>query len=333
MTKPLVICLTPVKNEAWILDRFLKCASLWADHIIIADQGSDDGSREIALRYPKVILIENDSLVFNEPERQKLLISAARCIKGQKILIALDADEMLSANFMSSLEWETVAQSAPGTIITFNWVNIRDDFTYWTCNADRPFGFCDDGSEHSGPLIHSPRIPMPVHASFLKLKDIKVLHYQYSDWERMKSKHRWYQCWERINHPERRPIDIFRQYHHMYAVPKKEIQSVPLHWLHDYEAEGIDMTNIGQNSWYRWDKDVLELFAEHGVEKFSKEAIWDVDWNAIKEKVGLDIQLSSIDDPRNWIDRLIHKWLLKSQPYSQSRLIRIVDSKVQLFGW
>ena len=39
--KPTVVCLTPVKNEAWILDRFLKCAGLWAEHIIIADQGAD----------------------------------------------------------------------------------------------------------------------------------------------------------------------------------------------------------------------------------------------------------------------------------------------------
>ncbi|MDR1737564.1 MAG: hypothetical protein LBR66_01915 [Candidatus Symbiothrix sp.] len=27
--KPAIICLTPVKNEAWILDRFLTAASLW----------------------------------------------------------------------------------------------------------------------------------------------------------------------------------------------------------------------------------------------------------------------------------------------------------------
>ncbi len=46
--KPLLICLTPIKNEAWILDRFLKCASLWADYIIIADQQSTDSSIEIA---------------------------------------------------------------------------------------------------------------------------------------------------------------------------------------------------------------------------------------------------------------------------------------------
>jgi glycosyltransferase involved in cell wall biosynthesis len=79
---PSIICLTPVKNEAWILDRFLRCASLWADYIIIADQGSTDSSREIALRYPKVVLIDNLSLEFSEVQRQQLLLDAARQIDG-----------------------------------------------------------------------------------------------------------------------------------------------------------------------------------------------------------------------------------------------------------
>ena len=45
---PTVIALAPVRNEAWILERYLRCAALWADHVVVADQGSDDGCREIA---------------------------------------------------------------------------------------------------------------------------------------------------------------------------------------------------------------------------------------------------------------------------------------------
>ena len=100
-----LVCLTPVKNESWILHRFLKSASLWADHIIIADQNSTDNSREIALQYSKVILIENNAEEFNEPERQKLLIDKAREIEGKRVIIALDADEMLTSNFLTSPEW------------------------------------------------------------------------------------------------------------------------------------------------------------------------------------------------------------------------------------
>ena len=37
-TRPKVICVTPVRNEAWIIEPFLRAAELWADHIILADQ-------------------------------------------------------------------------------------------------------------------------------------------------------------------------------------------------------------------------------------------------------------------------------------------------------
>src|SRR6476659_3715040 len=98
MSRPQIIVLTPVRNEAWILDRFIKCTSLWADHIIIADQSSDDGSADLARKYPKVTVVENDNPEYDEADRQKLLLRTARLIPGPRVLIALDADEIMSAN-------------------------------------------------------------------------------------------------------------------------------------------------------------------------------------------------------------------------------------------
>jgi hypothetical protein len=69
---------------------------------------STDGSREIALSYPKVILIDNDNPDFNEAERQRLLISKAREIEGDKILFGLDADEIFSANFSQTTDWQKI---------------------------------------------------------------------------------------------------------------------------------------------------------------------------------------------------------------------------------
>jgi len=85
-SRPIIICLTPVKNESWILEKFLKCASLWADHIIVADQNSQDNSREIAAKFPKVHIINNPSQ-FHEGERQALLLREARKIEGPKLLM------------------------------------------------------------------------------------------------------------------------------------------------------------------------------------------------------------------------------------------------------
>ena len=41
---PKIIVVTPIKNEDWILDRFLSVTSQFADLIIIADQNSTDKS-------------------------------------------------------------------------------------------------------------------------------------------------------------------------------------------------------------------------------------------------------------------------------------------------
>src|SRR5580693_6112239 len=125
--RPNLICLTPIKNEAWELDVFLKCTSLWADYIILADQNSTDGSQEIAKKYPKVRLIENKSNEYDEAKRQRLLIDEARKIEGPRILFALDADEVFSANYLQSSDWQQIINSKPGDVFGFQWANIMAD--------------------------------------------------------------------------------------------------------------------------------------------------------------------------------------------------------------
>ena len=39
------ICVTPTRNEAWIIGHFAAAARCWADHVVIADQRSTDGTR------------------------------------------------------------------------------------------------------------------------------------------------------------------------------------------------------------------------------------------------------------------------------------------------
>jgi glycosyltransferase involved in cell wall biosynthesis len=269
MEKPQIICLTPVKNEAWILEKFLKCASVWADRIIIADQNSDDGSPDIARRFPKVQLIENDSKEFNEPERQKLLIDEARKIPGPKILIALDADEFFSANFSKTRDWELIQKAVPGTIINFHWACVLPDRKkYYIYPGEFPLGFVDDGSDHQGKIIHSPRLPIPDDNPSVLVKGFKVLHFATIDFERFKSKVRWYQCLEYIKGRwEGRLIDLYRWYHRDFHIPGEYIKTLPDEWIKGYEAE-IDLLDITEEPYYRWDIEMIRLFADEGTKNF-----------------------------------------------------------------
>lgn len=326
-----MICLTPVKNEAWILDRFLSCASLWADHIIVADQGSKDDSVAIARRYPKVTLIENPSRSYDEGARQRLLLEAARRIPGQRILIALDADEVLTANWSDGPEWRAVRLAKPGTVIRFQWANLRPDLqTCWLPPQRLPLGFADDGSEHGGSMIHSDRLPIPADAPSLVLREIKVLHYQYTDWPRMESKQRWYQCWEQLRQP-RRAAQIYRQYHFMHAIPATQVRPVRPEWFKGYQQQGIDLTSISREDSYLWDRLVLEMIKQHGSATFRRINIWDVDWKLKAKQTGVDGD--GIHDPRSWLDRAVLHWLRKTQEQYTRPLNRLLQWLLRFVGW
>lgn len=316
--KPVIICLTPVKNEAWIIERFLQCASLWADHIILADQQSTDATRKIAAAFNNVQIIENPSETFNEPERQALLIEQARKIPGKRLLLALDADECLSANFLNSEEWQNVLQLEKGTCVTFDWINLTPGMNKFWGKSKLPRGYMDDGAHfYTSRAIHSPKLPCTNSNPVFCCKEIKLLHYQYADWERMKSKHRWYQAWETLNYPEKNPLGLYRMYHHMYAVPKEKLLPLDKNWFKGYEDAGIDMYSVRKEDSYYWDEMVINYFNKYGVNRFSKITIWDKKWEGF-------------DDPRNVWEKLVHWYLKKTQMLCSLLPIHIIDRVLKI---
>lgn len=343
MRKPTIICLTPVKNEAWILKRFLDCTSLWADYIIVADQGSTDGSKEIARSNPKVILLENQSEKFNEPDRQALLVKAARSIPGPRILIALDADEMLTGSFSSSPEWSSVLEAEPGTVIWFKLANLLSPHQYYSWNAPLAFGFVDDGSDHSGPLIHSPRLPIPANAPAIFLNQIQVLHYSPIDRVRECRKLAWYQCWETVHHRKMSFVELYRMYHKTEYMPPSAVHPVPREWMEVYERAGIDMTSVRRSGSFWWDKDIVDMLREHGAEQFRRVDIWDsVNWSRVYESVYPENEKLYFRNPRSRIDNFILMWLRKTQPdfcihsevkYRWELYYRLVHKALRWFGW
>ncbi len=332
LERPTVVCLTPVRNQAWILERFLRCTSLWADRIIIADQGSTDGSREIAAAFEKVELLDNSASEYDEAGRQRLLIDAARRIPGPRLIVALDADEILTANWFRSPEWASMLRRAPGTVVWFRRIEIYPDMQHcWVPDWEWAWGFIDDGSPHAGLPIHSPRVPNPDGAPSLAMRDIQVLHYASTDWRRLKSRQRWYQMFETLNRPPRRPAKTYRHYHQVDDPPEGR-RPLERRWFEHYERQGIDMTSIHRDGRYEWDRRVLKLMVEHGPTRFRRLDLWDVDWKELARVHAID-PATVPSDPRSALDRLVLRYLRRTQRRAATTPVLHIDRALRLLGW
>ncbi len=328
-----IVCLTPVRNEAWILDTFLRCASEWADRIIVLDQASEDGSAEIAGRFPKVRLLRSSSREFDEAGRQRRLIAAAREIPGPRLLVALDADEVLAAPSFAGPTWRSLRDLEPGTVVLGRWLNLRPGLTSaWEEGPPRPFAVRDDGSAHRGLDLHSPRLPVADGAPRLALPEILVLHLQYTAWERMLAKQRWYQCLEQLLHPERHPIAVYRMYHHMHAVAPAQERGIDREWLAPYERRGIDLRRPAPGGPFWFEREVLDLLARHGGPTFARQAIWDTDWRALARRLG-HARPERFADPRTPAQVLLQTWLARTQPRHRARPIARLDAWLEKAAW
>lgn len=320
ITRPILICMTPIRNEAWVLHAFLKATSLWADYIIIADQLSTDGSREIALSYPKVILIDNNSADFNESERQRLLISKAREIEGDKILFGLDADEIFSANFLQTTDWQKILNSKKGDVFWFKWAELcPDKRTYWESKVTYyPWMFHDDGVEPHGNYVrnmHSMRIPYPIEEKQMYyVNDFKVLHLAHLNKERANAKRRFYKFidWQ-LNH--RSVISLSRS----YGKEKNEdpIYILPLNYLYSkpqFEFNLIHAVDLSsKNFWF--DDYVNDRIKQYPIAKIRNLDIWD----------NFFLKEFNLTDPRTIWNKLLHLYLRYTQKISQFYFIKLID--------
>lgn len=319
--KPVIICLTAMKNEGWILDRYLSCVSTWADHIILLDQNSEDNSCEIAANYEKVILKHNDTQEFNDYNHWNTLMNESRKINAaRKIIIAIDCDEFLTGNTFESAEWNHfVYHAKPGSLMVCNRLMVSTDFDSYFKEPDFLIGFVDDGVSSISQLddkrsVHNIRLPYPANNPDLyNMKRIKLLHYNVVDFNRFLSKMRWYQCFE-VTLKDKSLLTIMDQYFvegtfdEFWGKRKtKPIPSLEL-WFSHYESKGIDMTSIVSKSSYWWDYRIVEYFSAHGTAPFSILPIWTVNWATIASSMGVKILIS-----RSVISKLLGRLYLKAK--------------------
>ena len=323
----LKIVLVPVRNEAWVLRAFLEATSLWADYIIVADQMSSDGSREIALEYPKVILIDNDRKEMHMAATRRLLFDEAKKIKGEKVLFALDADEFLSGDFVNTSDWQRIMDSESDDSFCWRWMNLkRNDITKYSIS--QPYYWCVHESkalwegEFPDNFIHEWRLPWSPKADkghkFL-LDDFCSIHLAYANELRQRNKERFYQVSTIGKNPKKSKISLYRQYHTKETLV---YMNVPKDAYCFYEEHGIDLwkyINLNDEGKY-YTSEVLGYFQKDGMKKYALLDIWDQDW----------MKRNGLKDPRNVFHKIILGYMRKTNPYASNVLVRCMDKLLKV---
>ena len=287
--EPKIVGLIPSRNESPIIEQCLRALSLYTDAIVCLDDASTDNTLEIVKSLAEECNIEKiiakEKWYRDEPGDRNKLLQAGRKIGGTHFIV-IDADEMLTANFLENdLLRKKILQLKPGETIKLTWIQLwrsldqyRFDNSVWTNNY-KDFIFCDDGKcSYNSEFIHTPRTPkMKGKIYTITGYTHGMLHFQFVNWRNLLIKQSWYRCLERIRLPNKNPADINRLYAPSKDEKKLGLKESPFYWFDGYKF--FDPLTYNQPEGWR-EKQMLEWFEQYGREHFANLDIWDVEWGA-----------------------------------------------------
>jgi glycosyltransferase involved in cell wall biosynthesis len=274
-----IIGLVPVRNEAWVLPHSLASLSGFCDVVIVSDQNSDDESREICRRFPKVVLLESAECRISTQVRWQLF-DAARQYDGCNLLWCTDADELVSPN--AARDFFATRQDAlkPATIIECLFVHLWHssnryrEYHWGYAPHFKPLAFVDDRRmdyDRSRPSsIHEPRVPVESAGSVLRAGELHVLHLQWLLAGRTQMRQAWYRCREWL---DGKPAGAINEYYSTTLPdPRVRTAEMPAAW-----AEGLSFPDLAIDREPSWnERDILAWFDEHGPTFFEPLEIWHV---------------------------------------------------------
>lgn len=351
-TKPIHIVMTPTRNEAWVIRAFLESTTRWADYVIICDQMSTDGTREIVAQYAQqslvashldakrlddshldathlgkkhhceVIMIDNMNPEFNEAERQRILVAKAREVAAGRdtLLWGLDADEILAANAFDSEDWQRILNSKPGAVFWFQWAQLMHDrYHYFDHHNFYPWLFHDDGiTPHACQVraMHSMRIPYPSdERDMTYVEGFRVLHLGPAPLNRVRAKERFYMFvdWQ-VN--KRSTCTLYRSYVDDNAYPNEQFE-LPEEWIYTQDKDGWSLwENVQLDEPHCWMDDyIYERLDKYPMRTLAKLPVWTPEF----------MSYYHIRDPRPWYVRLFHRYFELSHPYRKYMLVRAMD--------
>lgn len=330
MEKPKIIVITPVRNEAWVLDAFLTCTSSWADYVILADHHSEDETREIAKKYEKVILIDNPTFEWYEAECRARLLEEACKIQGDKVIFGLDADEFLSEGFEKTESWQKIIHSQGNEIFCFNWLNLFDNFKTaeytdmhfeWAAHYDASVDVVAEYRKRETRAVHCARVPcLDEEVKYINVDDFWVIHLARLNRQKTLQKNDFYQVtWVDKNKEKANPIAMYRAYSRYYPDHLTHLDA-PVKLCRMGEDE--DYSSLVQTADYgkHYVDEMVRVFQREGTAKFAKLCIWD---NPHLKEAGIDPKL-----PLRY--RFLHWYLRKTQSHSRNKLVKGIDKLLKV---
>ena len=256
-----IVVLTPMRDEGWCAEAFFSTCSLWADHILVSDQSETKVVASLAEKYPKVEIFRNATRNYNELENRNNLLREGRARFGESVFISLDADERLTANILDPEIQFKIRTLPGGTALSIPFANLTPEQTFWEVALD-PIGFSDDGRVAKvSDSIHFPRTCISEFDQSVDL-GLKILHLQYLDQKRFKSKVDWYKLLEVTNLGARCPVATYRRYSHFQAIRSSDLKPLRPEMVEGYLKEGVDPLLIRREADYWWESDVAAMLKQ-----------------------------------------------------------------------
>ena len=282
MNQRKIIIITPVKNEAWILKKFIWACSQFADHIVFLDQLSTDETRHIIRGSDKALLFENKSPKYDEAYRTEFLINKVRELYGiGNIIIALDADEIPTFPSLSKESWFELSNLEPGTTIFFEKSDIiPNPIRACRTAVNFPLGYIDDGAEVERNIIHNRRIPNNPTGEIYYCFSIIIMHLARIKREEYQLRQAFYSMVENVNQTK----CLFRRYSYYAkrisdASYNQKVPLLPDEWVRGYFEKGIDVFAFKSSGTNEYREKISNFFIEYGYRKFWLDDIWWINWN------------------------------------------------------
>jgi hypothetical protein len=274
--------ITPVKNEAPLLETFIRHHTPLFDRIVIADQQSTDGSWEIANSHPNVIALQNDSAAYDEHRRRALMLEEVQRRHAGALVMGLDADEFLLAH---PADWEKACrnwiENHSQKTIRFDWNYLLPNGTEWFVQQQ---DFCRPvlAGEIPPGFIHRPRIPLSEEK--FHSPDFPILHLNLYWLRRMRMKVWWYLALEAAG-GKKPSIDSLRLYSRNASLTMPNRQPVP-EKFQPAVRKVLDSLAV-EDTWETWQKsELLKMLAADDRSHLSHTPIWSFPWNTELEAAG-----------------------------------------------